>query len=284
MLLDREEYIEQAYFFRILGERLEENATTQELLATAKEELLATSKLVLAIDFLAAELRHQGVFATAMARLAHYFTPFQTYVIAEAERERGRFDFAVALKILEREAKYRAAGATPQGIFLYQFECLCRNRLSYDHGLNAIAADPIFDEAWREWIYTVRRQVGLVPFSDLLFVRSEHYRKSRSRLQLAESEVGKPILFGEREGKIAKANRNKDPLYMFAALERHLGYPSVPRPERRELWSELIPTLMRRLERLESRIKLLEEEQKGGIDISKFFGPQRKPDWENEPE
>ena len=27
-----------------------------------------------------------------------------------------------------------AAGAAPQGIFLYQFETLCRNRLGYDRG------------------------------------------------------------------------------------------------------------------------------------------------------
>ena len=35
----------------------------------------------------------------------------------------------------------------------------------------------------------------------------------------------KPMLFGEKEGKIAWANRKKDPLYLFAALQRHLGYP-----------------------------------------------------------
>ena len=48
--------------------------------------------------------------------------------------------------MLEREAEYRGQGASPQGIFLYQFETLCRNRLGYDRGLEAIAADSIFDE------------------------------------------------------------------------------------------------------------------------------------------
>ena len=38
------------------------------------------------------------------------------------------------------------------------------------------------------------------------------------------------MLFGEKEGRIAMANRRKDPLYLFSALQRHLGYPSVPRP------------------------------------------------------
>ena len=29
---------------------------------------------------------------------------------------------------------------------------------------------------------------------------------------------------------------------------------------------------MRRVERLETRLKLIEEEQKGGIDLTKFYG------------
>ena len=95
---------------------------------------------------MADELRLTGGFATAMARLPHYFTPFQAYVVGEAEKAEGRFDFRVALEILQREAEYRAAGASPQGIFLYQFEALCRNRLGYDRGLDAVAADPIYDE------------------------------------------------------------------------------------------------------------------------------------------
>ena len=38
-----------------------------------------------------------------------------------------------------------------------------------------------------------------------------------------------PPLFGEKEGKIAKASRGRDPLFLFAALQRQLGYPEVPR-------------------------------------------------------
>ena len=174
-MLDREEYIEQAYFFRVLGERARQNMATQDLMRSVREEILATAKLPLAIDFLASELKLTGVFGPAMARLAHYFTSFQTFVVEAAENERGRFDFAVALAILEREALYRAEGATREGIFLYQFECLCRNRLGYDRGMDAIAADPIYDEAWREWIQTVRRQIGIIDFADLVYVRSEHY-------------------------------------------------------------------------------------------------------------
>ena len=93
---------------------------TQDLLLWIKEEILSTTRLPMAMDFLSAELKLHGMFSPAMAKLAHYFTPFQTYVIAEAENPNvGEFDIRVALKILEREAQYRADGATPQGIFLY---------------------------------------------------------------------------------------------------------------------------------------------------------------------
>jgi len=89
--LGREEYIEQAHFFKALAERLRENAPAQEVLASVREEVLATTKLPMAIDFLLAELRHAGAFGAAMSRLEHYFTPFQAFVVQEAENERGRF-------------------------------------------------------------------------------------------------------------------------------------------------------------------------------------------------
>src|SRR5262245_38158120 len=211
-MLEREEYVEQAYLFKALRERLQENMATQDLLVWIKEEILSTTRLPLAMDFLSAELKLHGVFSPAMAKLLHYFSPFQTYVIAEAENERGKFDIRVALSILQREAQYRADGCTPQGIFLYQFECLSRNRLGYDRGLEAIAGDPIFDSAWREWILTVRRQVGLIDIADLIYVRSEQYPLDCRRQGREEAIGDKPMLFGQKEGRIAMANRRKDPL------------------------------------------------------------------------
>ncbi|HEX3869925.1 MAG TPA: hypothetical protein VHV77_05795, partial [Pirellulales bacterium] len=178
-----------------------------------------------------------------------------------------------ALEILEREAQYRSEGATPQGIFMFQFECLCRNRLGYDRGLEAMSRDPIYDEAWREWILIVRRQVGFVDFADLIYVRSAHYGKSRTRRGLANDADDKPVLFGEKEGMIALAHRQKDPLWLFAALARHLNYPTVPRPKPPDESKQVLPLLLRRVERLEGRLKLLEEEQRGGIDLSRFTGP-----------
>jgi len=265
--LEREEYVEQAYFFRTLRERMLQAMATQDLLESIRQEILSTTNLPHALDFMATELRATGGFATAMARLPHYFSPFQAFVIQEAEKAEGRFDFRIALEILERQAQYLASGASRQVIFLFQFETICRNRLGYDRGLEAVAADPIYDEAWREWILIVRRQIGLVDFADMIYVRSEHYR-------LQTGDTDKPVLFGEKEGKIAMANRRKDPLFLFSALARHLGYPSVPRSAREQEAShqELLQLLQRRVERLETRIKLLEEETRGGINITRFYG------------
>jgi hypothetical protein len=272
-MLEREEYIEQAYFFRVLNERMRQSMAAQDLLVALRDEVLSTTKLAMAIDFLASELKLTGGFAPAMLRLAHYFTPYQTFVVGEAESEKGRFDFRVALEILERDARYRADGASPQGMFLFQFESLCRNRLGYDRGLEAISRDPLFDAAWQEWILMVRRQVGLVDFADLVYVRSQHYVNQRRRQQLDLDGPEKPVLFGEKEGKIALANRQKDPLWLFAALERHLNYPTVPKPQAVDETKSLLPGAIRRLERVESRLKLLEEEQKGGIDLARFYQP-----------
>jgi hypothetical protein len=269
--LSREEYIEQAYFFRRLLDRYPGNEPVQELMASIQQEVLSTTKLPMAIEFMLGELKHSGGFAQAMSRLSHYFTSFQTFLIREAEDDRGRFDLRIAFAILCKEAEYRAEKATTQGEFLFQFETLCRNRLSYDRGLAAMAEDPIYDAAWRNWILTVRRQIGLVDLADMIYVRSAHYRPRRRDLTVEDPALVQP-LFGDKEGRIALANRRKDPLVLFASLQRQLGYPVVPRPERASETIDLLPQLARRVERMEARLKLLEEEQKGGIDLTKFYG------------
>ena len=263
-LLDREEYVEQAYLFAAMRERMQQAMSTQELLVALKQEVLATTKLPMALDFMASELRLTGGFASAMAHLRHYFTPFQAFVASEAEKADSRLDFRVALEILEKEAVYRSKNATPQGMFVYQFETICRNRMGYDRGLEAIAGDPIYGPEWHEWIDTVRRQVGIVDFADLIYVRSEHYRPK-------EGETPRPVLFGKKEGQIALANRQKDPLYLFAALQRHLAYPTVPRHQQEDTQRYVIPALERRVERLEQRIRLVEEEQRGGINLARYY-------------
>jgi hypothetical protein len=79
------------------------------------------------------------------------------------------------------------------------------------------------------------------------------------------------ILFGEREGRIALANRHKDPLFLFSSLQRQLGYPAVPKLKPADKDQALLPQLARRLEQLETRLKIMEEEQRGGLDLSQFY-------------
>ena len=270
-LLDREELIEQAYFFRTLCERIDQSLPVQELLPSIREEVLATTQLPLAIEYLQTELLHSGLMGKAMTQLAHYFTPFQAYVVNESESEQGRFDMRLGFEVLQREAEYRASDEiSPQGLFMYQFETLCRNRLRYDPGLAAVATDPLYDDSWREWILTVRRQIGIIELGDLIYVRSEYYRER------SKSGGSDAVLFGARDGKIALANRRKDPLYLFSALQRQLGYPVVPRQKQVEEPTDLVPQLMRRVERLEAQLKLFEDEQRSGIDLTQFY--ERPPD------
>ncbi len=279
----REEYVEQAYFFRIYRERLDENLPAQEILQSISQELLATTRLPLALDFLAAELLLHGKISGGMQRLAHYFTAFQTYLMRQAEQDKTRFDTRVALEILEKEAEYLGGEhPTPQGLFLFQFECLSRNRLGYQEGLKAIALDPMFDADWGEWIGKIRQALGAIEFTEMIYSRSEfRVEEVRRRTEQPDYVPSYPVLFGVQEGRIAKANHGRDPLYMFAALQRHLGYPKPPRPKsaREKL---LDPALELRLQQLESRLKILEAETSGKFDLSEFYvKPEQKPDLES---
>jgi hypothetical protein len=268
-VLDREEYIEQAYFFRVFRERLGHNLAAQEVLEHLHEEILSTTRLPMAIQFLATEIKHTGILASGFDRLEHYFTAFQSFVIRQAEKEGLRFSMATALLVLEREATYRANQPTPPGLFVYQFEAISRNRLGYDDGLRAMAADPLFDEPWRDYLELVRRQGGTYEFSDLIFVRSEMYVLEERRHQ-PDYQPSLPPLFGEKEGKIARANRGRDPLFLFAALQRQLGYPEVPRPRERDDTEAKLEQLQIKLKEMEARLRLVEGEIRGQIDLTQF--------------
>ena len=271
-LLDREEYIEQAWFFRGYRERLEENVPAQLILEALREEILATTRLPMAIDFLKGELLHKGRVSDGMGLLPHYFTAFQTFVMAKAEEDRSRFDLRIALMVLERQAEYLSGTPSAAGLFIYQFECVARNRLGYDHGMLAIAGDPFYDDDWRDWIRKTRLRLGATDFADVIYYRSEDYvLDRRRRTGDPEYQPSYQIFFGRQEGRIARANRGKDPLYMFAALQRQLGYPAVPRTKPKDAGPPIHPALEQRLQRLEQRLKLLEGETKGGIDLSEFL-------------
>jgi hypothetical protein len=82
------------------------------------------------------------------------------------------------------------------------------------------------------------------------------------------------MLFGEKEGKIAKASFGRDPLFLFAALQRQLNYPEVPRAKIRDDASTKLEIMQTKLRELEARLKLLESETRGGpIDWSQFGKP-----------
>jgi hypothetical protein len=272
-LLEREEYIEQVYFFRVMRERVASNLAAQEILARIHEEILSTTRLPLAIQFLATELKHSGLLSSGFARLGHYFTSFQAFVMQQTEEEGQRFNIETALLVLEREAAYRAGQPTAPGLFVYQFEALSRNRLGYDGGLAAMTADPFYDAGWRQYLEMIRRQVGAVDFADLLYVRSDLYVRDQQR-QDAAYQPPVPPLFGEKEGKIAKANRGRDPLFLFAALQRQLGYPEVPRPQPHDDLSAKMEALRAKVRELETRLKLVESEARGQVDLSQFGKPE----------
>jgi hypothetical protein len=270
-ILDREEYIEQAYFFRVLRERLATNLPTQDVLSRLDEEILSTTRLPYAIQFLSTELKHSGLLSSGFSRLLHYFTAFQAFVIRQTEEGGQRLSLETAMLVLEREAAYRAGEPTAAGLFVYQFESLCRNRLGYDEGLACIGADPFYTPEWREYMDLVRRQIGVVEFADLLYVRSELYVVEQRRLDPGY-EPPVTALFGEKEGKIARASRGRDPLYLFAALQRQLGYPEVPRPKPRDDLGAKLETLQAKMREFETRLKLTESELRGQIDLTQFLG------------
>ena len=80
-------------------------------------------------------------------------------------------------------------------------------------------------------------------------------------------------LFGEKEGKIAKASRGRDSLFLFAALQRQLSYPEMQRPKPRDDVAAKLETLQARLRDMESRLKLLEAEVRGQVNLSQFGKP-----------
>ncbi|MGF1580400.1 MAG: hypothetical protein ACFCD0_13650 [Gemmataceae bacterium] len=269
-ILGREEYIEQAYFFRVLRERLADNQPTQQVLSHIHEELLSTTHMPHAVQFLEGELRHTGELSSGFLRLQHYFTPFQAYVIRQTEEEKLRFSIETALLVLEREATYRADSPLPTALFVYQFETLSRNRLGYHDGLKAMQSDPVYNDDWRTYLQTVQQQMGVVDFADLVYLRSEFAVMEQRRANPDFIPRLTP-LFGEKEGKIAKANRGRDPLYLFAALQRQLGYPEVPRPTEPDNTEAKLELIRAKLREVEQRVKLVESEVRGHVDLSQFM-------------
>ena len=282
VLPDHDECIEQAYFFRNFRERVQENMPAQDVLSRIHQEVLTTTRLPLAIQFVATELKHSGRLSIGFGLLPHYFTAFQTFVMKQAEDEKQRLTMPIALLILEREATYKASNPTPAGLFVYQFETIARNRLGYDEGLKAVALDPIYGPDWAAYIDMVRRQAGVVDFCDLVYLRSVLYVTDQRRTN-RDYMPPVPPLYGDREGKIANASRGRDPLYLFAALQRQLNYPEVPRLKPRDDLSMKLETLTLKLRELETRLRLVESEARGTFDPTQFGKPDQFRDVKDDP-
>jgi hypothetical protein len=269
---DRDECIEQAYFFRTLRERLQGSVAAQDVLNGVAEELLSATRLPMAVQFLTTEIKHTGQLSTGFAKLPHYFTPFQTFVVRQSEEEKRKFPFLPALEVLEREATYKAGTPTPSGLFVYQFEAIARNKLGYEDGLIAMSGEPFYDRDWRAYADMVRRQIGMVEFSELVYLRSHLFIADQKRRNPAFDPSLAP-LFGEKEGKIAKASIGRDPLFLFAALQRQLGYPEVPRPRSKDDPLSRVELLHHKLREMDARIRMLEAETRGTFDPTQFGKP-----------
>lgn len=269
-LLPAEEYIEQRYFFAAFRERLADQQPAQEILRQLGDELLATTRLALAVQFMLDELKHSGALSAAFAKLPHYFTAFQTHVVRQAEVDSSRFTFTQALLILEREAHYRSCTPTPAGLFIYQLEAISRNNLGFAAGLAALQRDGFYNEHWRHYFGIVSQQLGMRDIAELIFARSEQYVAERRRYERDYAPPFEP-LFGVKEGRIAAANRGKDPMFLFAALQRQLGYPEVPRPPKEDPTRHELEELLRKVTALETRLTLLEAQTTGNVDLSQFY-------------
>lgn len=272
-ILEREEYVEQTYFFRLFRERLAEGTPAQDILSRVHEEILTTTRLPMAIEFLATEIKHAGLLAAGFERLTHYFAPFQAFVIKQAEDEKVRMPMETAILILEREAVYRSGQPTKPGLFVYQFESICRNRMGYFDGLTAMSNETFFDDDWKAYLQTIRKSIGVVDFSDLIYYRSET-AVNEIRRRNPSFEPNLPPLFGDKEGRIAKASHGRDPLYFFAAMQRQLGYPEVPRSKARDETATKMEILQTKVREMDARLRLLESETRGGpIDFTQFGKP-----------
>jgi len=278
---DRDECIEQAYFYRVFRDRLAANVSAQDILVRLPEELLSSTRLPMAVQFLSTEMRHSGLLGTGYARLAHYFTPFATFVIGQAERDGHKFTMTEALLVLEREATYKAGTPTRSGLFVYQFEAISRNRLGYEEGLRAMEQDPFYPPEWAAYADMVRRQLGVIEFADLVFVRSEAYLVARRRTE-PDYQPPVPPLFAEKEGKIASASRGRDPLFLFAALQRQLGYPEVPRPKPKDDLASKLTAMGVKFREMEARLRMLESEVRGTFDPTQFGKPDLFKDIKDE--
>ena len=121
--------------------------------------------------------------------------------------------------------------------------------------------DPSYDAVKREYVDTVRRQIGLVDFPDLIFLRSDYYVELCNGGRIRNTQPR----WGAAFRRLVQARKRtltagRDPLYPFAAAQRQLGYPEVPRPKPRRHGFGRSRRCRRKLREMDLRIKLMESE------------------------
>ena len=176
-----------------------------------------------------------------------------------------------ALLVLEREAKFKSEAPSLPALFVFQFEAIVANRLGYNKGLAGMAADPFYTEEWKDYILTLRTRLGDVDFADLIFVRSEQFVRERRRLN--PDFIPKfPVLFGEKEGKIARANRGRDPDVPLRRTPAPAWLPrGPPHPPPRRARGPRARSSSRSIAQLENRLKIAESDIHQDIDLSQVL-------------
>ena len=275
----------------MLGERLRENMPAQEILGIVREEILATTKLPMAIDFMLAELRHLGAFsARPWSGCTHYFTPFQCFVMQEAEND------TAAVRPARRARNPRPRGRVPRrgrrrgrACSSTSSKCSAATGWATTRGWRPSPATRRIDETWRNWILTVRRQIGMVDLADLIFVHSEFYheRKPQRRAGRPRPSADAPHGRGARPRAFRRCSASrkaaspgpiggKDPLLLFAALHRQLGYPEAPRAAAGgPRGAACCRRWLAGSNSSKRRLKLVEEEQRGGINLEQFYAEKQ---------
>ncbi len=182
-VLDREEYIEQVVLLpRLPRARPRRHAGAGGPRAGRRGDPLDDQAPAGHLVPGHATSRATGLMAPAMARLGHYFTPFQTHVIGQAEDGRE--------PVLDGPGPARSSSARRSSRPTARRRPGCSSTSSRPsrgtgsatrQGLDAMAADPFYDEDWRDYILALGARLGDVDFADLIYVRSAYFVTERRR-------------------------------------------------------------------------------------------------------
>ena len=272
-VLDREEYIEQAYFFRASASGSPTTCRPRTSSPRLHEELLTTTRLPYAVQFLAAEIKHTGPARQRVREAAALLHPFQAFVIRQAEEEKQRFPMADGAAGAGTRGRVPGRAADQPGLFVYQFETIARNRLGYIDGLAAMAADPLYDADWRATSTSSAGRSATSTSRDLVYLRSELYVTEQRRANPAYEPSRAAAL--RREGGEDRQGQPRPrpavPVRRAAAATRLPRGAAVTQRDdgKTRSWSKIET----KLRELETRLKLAEGELRGNIDLSQFGKP-----------